>query len=275
MVNCEYYVARPPQKDNSIVASKPTSMRLILLLLLCGFLTRAQNSDQIEIFYVGNMGVAIVKNDSVILVDALHDYYDVYYLPTDTAILSKIRKHLKPYQTLVAVIATHMHKDHFDEALITQLSQQVPNSKTIMGKQPSESLGQVNAEQLQIVNQSGTVQLKNGLSVSMKNVGHIGARHETVENYRIEIKWGEHRFIHFGDAAPTSKTFEGLIPDADVGIVPNWFCFDAKDIALLEKQKFRKIIATHIEPTGLRNAFGKSAIEIIPFLKYGQSVKLK
>jgi len=51
--------------------------------------------------------------------------------------------------------------------------------------------------------------------------------------------------------------------------VPYWFCYDAKDLQLLEAKKFKKIIATHIDPAGI-TPFGKSSIEIISFTTYGQ-----
>jgi L-ascorbate metabolism protein UlaG (beta-lactamase superfamily) len=240
------------------------------LALFC----HAQAQNAFDIHYLGNMGVAIIKNDSVILIDALHDYYDTYYLPTDTTILSKIRNHVKPYQTLVAILATHNHNDHFDEVMITDMGKRLPDTKVVMGKQPAQSLQALPDRQLKTIDQSGSLVLNNSIRVSMKNIGHSGERHKAIENYRIEITWGKLRFVHLGDAAASSIMFDDLKSGADVAIVPNWLCYDEQDIAVLEKQNFKKIIATHIEPSGLRNPLGKSEIEIIPFVKYGQRVSL-
>jgi L-ascorbate metabolism protein UlaG (beta-lactamase superfamily) len=249
-------------------------MKLILFLVAVAFSDAvwAQPGKPV-VYYVGNMGVAIVKNDSVILIDALHDYYDVYYRPTDPAILKKLDTREKPFQKLVAITATHMHNDHFDDALISQLSQKI-ETKVIMGQQPAEKLTGVDQKVLVRFNQAGTVKLSDHLSITFRNVGHSGSRNQSIENYRIEITWGGYRFVHFGDATPDEKSFDGLLPGADIAVVPFWFCFDAKDIQLLETKQFRKIIATHIDPAGTA-PFGKSSIEIIPFKNYGQEYVVK
>jgi L-ascorbate metabolism protein UlaG (beta-lactamase superfamily) len=236
--------------------------------------TVSAQSGKPVVYYVGNMGVAIVKDDSVILIDALHDYYDVYYLPSDPAILGKLTGKDRPFLKLIVITATHMHNDHFDDALISQMSQTLNQSKVIMGRQPSEKLTGVRQGVLNSIDQVGTVKLSDKLSISLRNVGHSGSRHQSIENYRIEVKWGAYRFVHFGDAIPDAKSFDGLLPGADVAVVPYWFCFDEKDIRLLEAQKFKKIIAAHIDPAG--NApFGKSNVEIIPFKTYGQQYVLE
>lgn len=250
-------------------------MKIISLLLLwcCGQVSHAQ-STQPTIYYVGNMGVAVVKNDSVILIDALHDYYDVYYLPSDTVLLQKIQQQEKPFRQLIAILATHMHHDHFDDFLITRVNQQNNASTIVTGKQPASFLSSRDRLRLQIIDQIGTVSLSDQLKITLKNVGHTGARHQTVENYRIELTWGNFRLVHFGDAALNTQTLDGLTDGIDVAIVPYWFCYDATDIQLLEQKKFKKIIATHIDPKGAA-PFGKSSIEIISFMRYGQSYSWK
>lgn len=246
---------------------------LLLMFLFSGCAIFAQQQKPV-VYYVGNMGIAIVKNDSVILIDALHDYYDVYYQPSDPAILKKLNDRESPFENLVAIIATHLHNDHFDDTLISKVSQQIKDTKVIMGKQPAEKLSGVSSDVLVSVNQSGTVKLAPGLSITLRNIGHSGTQAQTIENYRIEIAWGEYRFVHFGDAAPDTKSFDGLLPDADVAIVPYWFCFDANDIDWFEKKRFKTVIATHIDPASTA-PFGKSEIPIIPFKTYGQQYVMK
>lgn len=249
---------------------KPT---LFLMLLFSGCASWAQQQKPV-VYYVGNMGVAIVKNDSVILIDALHDYYDVYYQPSDPAILKKLNDREVPFKKLIAIMATHLHNDHFDDTLISKMSQKLKDAKVIMGQQPAEKLSGVSSDVLVSVNQSGTVKLANDLSITLLNIGHSGTRARTIENYRIEIVWGAYRFVHFGDAAPNTISFDGLLPGADVAIVPYWFCFDANDIDWFEKKRFKTVIATHIDPASAA-PFGKSEIPIIPFKTYGQQYVLK
>ncbi len=247
----------------------------MLLVIIIAFANPCwAQSGKPAVYYVGNMGVAIVKNDSVILIDALHDYYDVYYLPSDPAILKKLGEREEPFQKLIGIIATHMHSDHFDDTVISQMSQKTKTAKVIMGAQPAEKLTGVDQKVLIRVNQTGTVKLSEQLSITLKNIGHSGSRHKSIENYRIEITWGAYRFVHFGDAITDAKSLEGIAPGADVAIVPYWFVFDARDIQLLEAKQFKKIIATHIDPASTA-PFGASSIEIIPFARYGQWYKVK
>lgn len=219
------------------------------------------------------MGVAIVKNDSVILIDAVHDFYGASYLPSDPEVLSKVWKKEKPFAKLIVVTATHIHGDHFDETMITSLSNVMRTAKTVVGKQLAEKLTGIHPENLLMIDRQGTVRLSNQLAITMKEVTH-GPRNPDIENYRIEITWGTERFVHFGDAPGGNITFDGLKPGATVAIVPNWLCFDEKDISMLEAQQFKTIIATHIAPTA-SPTFGKCSIPIIGFRKYGDQYVVK
>lgn len=248
--------------------------RLALLVVVFYSIVASAQPGRPVVYYVGNMGVAIVKNDSAILIDALHDYYDVYYLPSDSAILKKLNNHETPFLRLIAVTATHMHNDHFDDTLISQMSQKIQMSKVVMGKQPAEKLTGVKPQALQVIDQAGTVKLSGQLSITLKNIGHSGSRHQSIENYRIEVRWGGYRFVHFGDAPSSEKSFDSLEAGADVAVVPYWHCYDAKDIQRIESKNFKKIIATHIDPTGYA-PFGKSRLEIIAFKNYGQRYVLE
>lgn len=165
-------------------------MKFVWLLFLSILPATLQaQSEKPVIYYVGNMGVAIVHNDSVILIDALHDYYDIYYLPSDKTIIGKLQRKEKPYLSVVAIAATHIHDDHFDDSLISQVSKMLPSAKIIMGKQPASKLTGAKKEAVYMIDQQGAVQLSDKLSISLKNVKHSGgSRHQSVENYRIEIK---------------------------------------------------------------------------------------
>ncbi|HEY0731782.1 MAG TPA: hypothetical protein VGD33_05150, partial [Chitinophagaceae bacterium] len=62
---------------------KATITCFIISLLSIGSAkeVRCQQSKALQVEYVGNMGVAIIKGDTAILIDALHDYYKDAYLP--------------------------------------------------------------------------------------------------------------------------------------------------------------------------------------------------
>jgi hypothetical protein len=72
-----------------------------------------------DLKYVGNMGIAIIHNDSVILIDALHDFYGIDYLPSDPKVINSILTIQKPFSTVLASIFTHKIQDQTASAKVT------------------------------------------------------------------------------------------------------------------------------------------------------------
>jgi L-ascorbate metabolism protein UlaG (beta-lactamase superfamily) len=223
-----------------------------------------------EIYYVGNMGIALVKNDSVVLIDALHDYYGSYYLPSDTSLLSKIQNRELPFSHLLAITATHIHGDHFDSTLFRKFSSLLPETKVLAGRQFEPFLKDIDKRVLSFADDFKIFRLANNLSIQIRRINHTGKkRHQGINNYRIEVAWDDFRLIHFGDAEVEDATFAEIESGAEVAIIPLWFYLDKKALESLAKAKFKKSIITHIEPSGFKPENGKLPPQFTLFQKYG------
>lgn len=243
------------------------------VLLLQPVLLFAQTHDLPTIYYVGNMGVAVVKNDSVVLIDALHDYYGTYYLPSDPAFLAKLRSKQKPFSKLIAITATHIHGDHFDSALVKQLSDAFPAAKLLMGRQFSPLLGAINSSRIGFADDYLSFRLSASLTININRITHVGgARHGNIHDYRIELVWDGFRVVHFGDAEVSAKSFSGLDTGADLFIIPAWFALDNTAIDFMEKLKVKRLLVTHIDPHQPLPKWNKTNIPLNVFEKYGDKL---
>ncbi len=247
---------------------------ILIILLLVGAETMAQTN--FEIRYLGNMGVAIIHKDSAIIIDGLHDYYDKYYLPTDTIALGEILQKKKPFKKIVAIAFTHKHSDHFDSLLVTNVANSNTSAKLIGGNQTKSLLG-ISIQKRFIIAENNLSQVINSnIKIVLKKIPHINpARHATVENYRIEVVWNGFHLVHLGDADIQPVAIEGLNQAPDVVVMPDWF-LNNKAIHYLNQLKPKNIILSHIDPAGKKvNKPEKLKNVLIQFMGYGDKITIK
>ena len=70
--------------------NKFNSIVIILFVSTTALHVQAQVTKSLQIEYVGNMGVAITKGDTTLLIDALHDYYEDGYLASSPSFLKNL-----------------------------------------------------------------------------------------------------------------------------------------------------------------------------------------
>jgi len=247
---------------------------IIFILLLIGNETNAQSDYEIR--YLGNMGIAIIHNDSAIIIDGLHDYYDKYYLPTDTTALQAILQKKMPYKNIVAIVITHKHSDHFDSLLVTNVANTHASAILLGGNQTKSLLG-INVKGRFIAATDSLLHMINpNIRMTLKKIPHINpARHAAIENYRIEVVWNGFRLIHFGDAEILPVTIQGLKQAPNVLVVPDWY-LENKAILYLNQLNPKKIILSHIDPAAKKiSKPEKLKPELYQFLVYGDKIKIK
>lgn len=218
------------------------------------------------------MGIAIVHNDSTIIIDGLHDFYESAYLPTDSAVLKKILLRQQPFGNIVLIAITHRHNDHFDSALITTVAN-VHVSAILMGSdQIKQRLGSSMQKRVMPVSHS-PLKPKPAITVIQEKIPHINpARHSVVDNIRFEINWDGFRIIHLGDADILPETIADVKEKPDVIIIPEWFLANEATL-LLKKIRPANIIVTHISPSG--SATYKTDPRTTIFRRYGDKIILK
>ena len=229
---------------------------------------------QFEIRYLGNMGIAVIHNDSAIIIDGLHDYYGDAYLPSDTSATGAMLRRQKPFSKIVAIAVTHRHGDHFDENIVTEVANVHQSALLISGNQTRSLLNAEMQKRFSLVADSATFRITQDLIIRCRRIPHTySQRHSAIENYRIEIVWNGFRIIHFGDADTKSEAVEALAARPDVMVVPNWF-FATDGALLINPLKAQKIIATHIAPDDNAPKKNEKLLgEQILFKKYGDAIK--
>ena len=234
-----------------------------------------QAQKQFEIRYLGNMGIAIVHNDSAILIDGLHDYYEEYYLPTDTSAISTMLRKQKPFSRIVAIAVTHRHSDHFDENVVASVAKAHPSALLVGGGQTRSLLNADMQKRFGQVVETGSFTIGNNLFIQVRRVPHTyPQRHSTIENYRMEIIWNGFRLVHLGDADTKNEVIAALSTHPDVLVVPSWYIGEA-GIPFIEQVMPAKVLVTHIAPVD-RSMKKNEKIhsEQIFFRNYGDKINI-
>lgn len=252
-------------------------MKRPLLLFFIGMIISfwLQAQEKFEIHYLGNMGIAILHNDSAIIIDGLHDFYGNEYLPGDTASIGAMTRKQKPFSNIVAIAITHRHSDHFDENVVASVAKAHSTALVISGGQTKALLNSDMQKRFNLVNGTATFSIGTNLTINARQIPHTyPQRHSAVENYRIEIIWNGFRLIHLGDADTKAEVITALNNNPDVMVVPSWY-FGDEGIPLIGLVQPYRVIATHIAPNynGMKKT-GKLIAEQIFFTKYGDKINI-
>lgn len=251
-------------------------MRSFFLLLIGISATACLNAQQpFDIRYLGNMGISITHNDSTILIDGLHDFYENDYLPTDPAAGNSMLNKQPPYKKIIAIAVTHRHSDHFDSAFLTKVANVHGNAILIGGKQTQSLLSSDLTKRFPPIADSITIRINTNLEIKLKRILHTyQERHSAIENYRIEVIWNRFRLAHLGDADQRASALASLKSKPDIIVIPNWF-LSREGIKLLEELEPGRVIVTHVSP-GSRVFYPPDhvAVKITVFEKYGDHVKM-
>ena len=247
---------------------------LVIASIIFGIVV-VQAQKQFEIRYLGNMGIAILHNDSAIIIDGLHDFYENDYMPTDTSAISAMLKKQKPFSRIIAIAATHRHSDHFDENVVASVAKVHPGALIVSGSQTKMLLNTDMQKRFNEVVGNATFRIGTNLTIHATQIPHTyPQRHSAVENYRIEIIWNGFRLVHLGDADTKSKVVAALNNKPDVMVVPSWYLAE-EGIPLIEQVNPVKVIATHIAPgSKSMKKNDKLHAEQLSFIKYGDKINI-
>jgi L-ascorbate metabolism protein UlaG (beta-lactamase superfamily) len=248
--------------------------RLIIFIIALVLNGCIYSQQHFELRYLGNMGVAIVHNDSAVIIDGLHDFYENDYLPTSPQALNAMLKKNPPFGAIAAIAVTHRHSDHFDSALVTAVAKMHPAAVLIGGAQTRQLLGADMQKRMQPLTDSLTITVRPNITIHIRRITHTWPqRHAAVENYRYELVWNGFRVVHLGDADTKPGAMTGLNGRPDIMIIPNWF-LSGDGIPLLEQAKPAAVIVTHIAPhEGLMKKNNKLQAKQVFFNKYGDTYK--
>lgn len=234
------------------------NLTLLFLLLLFSL----NVSAQLEIRYIGNMGVLISGEESSVLIDGLHtEYNKEYYLFPPQSLVDSLTNGLGDFPTIKAVAATHYHGDHLDAEQVSRFLDE--NSETLFfGSRQSTELvkeaGSNNDERIITIEtkdyQKQTVKAGD-ISVTGFYMNHASpGRHGSVQNVGYIIEIEGKKILHTGDSNWFEEAFTELNlqeENIDIAFFPYWMLLNHQKIVQLRTWVNPKhIVATHLPPSG-------------------------
>jgi L-ascorbate metabolism protein UlaG (beta-lactamase superfamily) len=176
------------------------------------WMSLALHGQQLEIRHIANAGVSLHCGERVVLVDALLREGVRRYERVPDDLLQRLEKAKDEYRGVRLVVATHVHRDHFDvESVRAHLA---ANPKAVFAgpKQAVDAVGKGSSEDVEF----------DGGKVSLRVVPHDGNAGQTIENAVVRLEFCGKTVAVSGDAAPEAKWFEGLGP-VEWAVVPWWY----------------------------------------------------
>ena len=225
----------------------------------------ATPEKQLEIAYLGNMGVLLSSGDKVVLIDALHSKYKPEYAhPTENTIAQVMNGSYNGFGRPKVALVTHKHRDHFDSFYYGQFMDQNKDVQILGPKQVIDAI-HTKSQETDLVHQKALkavaadskmhTYLHNGVHIRAFLCPHINkARHAAIQNIGYLVDMGKHRILHVGDTSwEFAKSELGrhnlLERELDVAILPYWMLSDQDTYnEITNVLSVKRIIATHIPP---------------------------
>lgn len=236
-------------------------MRLYLAIVTL-FISSTALIAQVQVQYIGNMGVLISGEESSVLIDGLHtEYNKEYYLFPPQNLVDSLTNSSGNFAPIKVIAATHFHGDHLDAEQVARFLE-VNKSSIFLGS--SQSTGLVKEVSKKLDDQVVTVDtdtyqkqtVKAGdLSITGFYLNHVSpGMHGSVQNvgYIIEIEGT--KILHVGDSNWFEEAFSELnlsTENIDIAIFPFWMLLDEENSSkLTDWINPKHIIATHLPPSG-------------------------
>lgn len=234
--------------------------KLTILLLLLFFSLNV--SAQLEIRYIGNMGVLISGEESSVLIDGLHtEYNKEYYLFPPQSLVDTLTNSLGDFPPIIAIAATHYHRDHLDGDQVCSFLDKNTQVLFFGSKQSTDLVkeaGSKNDDRIITIDtkdyQKQTVEIGD-ISVTGFYLNHVNPnRHGNVQNVGYLIEMEGKKILHVGDSNWFEEAFTKLNlqkENIDVAIFPFWMLLNHQKIIQLRTWINPKhIVATHLPPSG-------------------------
>lgn len=195
-----------------------------------------------------NAGISVCMDDTIILVDALHNTGVQGYSTLNRQRLNKMRES-EAFQNPAALVFTHCHEDHFSRELAEEAMQIWPHAELVLPEYCIDG---------QILLKQGVEKLRiGGLSISMLRIRHEGAQNEDVPNYACVISRadGNYNILVLGDAELGNEMLLHRLEEAgicyrediDIAVVDfPWICVSKGRRIIDDILKPEHLVAYHI-----------------------------
>lgn len=216
--------------------SNPTYALLTGVLLLVSAHARA---EQAIATYVGNEGVVITHGATSIAFDPVFkNGYGLYELVPDELETALFNAE-PPFDQLDAIFVSHIHGDHFDAAVMTELLQHRPDLLLFASEQVVRSMITLLPEKtlmervksIRLVYGDEPVVLEvNDIKIGASRIPHSGwpDSRTDIENIAFRITIADTTVLHLGDADTKRKHFDPhsefwAAEEINLALPPYWY----------------------------------------------------
>jgi len=249
------------------------------------FLLLASNqllAQDVNLTYVGNMGVVVGNGEHSVIIDGLHTFYKADYDYPNNKVLNNIyHARYGVYDSIDIALTTHMHGDHFNSKMVDQFLAHNSNSSYIAASQCTNTLSTSNQIVTAPYNEQILLYQKEGIKIEAFQIDHGGANHKGIQNLAFIIEIAGITFLHVGDtswevAKKHLKKHRIREIDIDVTILPYWLVTSTSGYQQFEELVgAKRIIATHVSPAEYKSFKNKSTRALVYLTEKGQHIKFK
>lgn len=231
-------------------------MKPVLTFLI--FFFALQVNAQSKVTYVANEGVLIDLEGKKVLIDALFDDFYKDYLSPDEETINRMMESQEPYNQIDVVLATHIHRDHFEAQIAGRFMTQHKESQLLSSEQIVKELEakveNYDAFKSRVTSKTRVVEKLtdevNGVTIHSFFIYHAGGeRTRSIENMGFIVESNGKRVLHLGDADMDVARFAELDftqYDLDVALVPYWYMADETGRKIVDDHiKAKKLVGVH------------------------------
>lgn len=201
----------------------------VIFLLAFSFNTKAQEKE-LNVKYIGNMGVLISSGESKLIIDALHQDNEWEFEEPTPVMVNNIISGKDVFAGMPLLLSTHNHEDHFNAELTAKFLE-INNRNAVLTEQSVNDIKKIYERYSELENSiSVTDNSDNGImnfdfgdvKVKAINLSHGNETQNT--GYIVELNGI--KVLHVGDAMPEESNFKKYnLPDEkiDVLLLPVWF----------------------------------------------------
>ncbi len=236
------------------------------VLILIAFYSLLSNTllsqkNDLQITYIGNMGVCLEYQNQQILIDALHVPYRSSYLAPSPDLLRSLTEGKLPYNRIKYSLTTHYHGDHMHAGAIEKFLQSNDERKLLGPPQVVDKVLTMDSSLRTncIASTKDHEVFRDGtLNIESFKIPHASPkRHGQVENVAFLIHWPDLSILHVGDMQDDLSTIKRFPQSlkVDVAIVPNWILMTTETKTwILNSLTPDLVIATHISPLDIETS---------------------
>ncbi len=189
-----------------------------------------------------NAGMRLRCGAQTILIDSLFAHHPSYQSPNAAE-----REAITGTRGAVLALATHAHRDHWDEAVVARLLERNPEAQFWGTGQSAGALALRFPRQVKVMPAAGGGTWQ-GARLRFAPLPHSGSTNREVENSGLLVDFCGRRVFHAGDADLGTANFDGFRA-VDVALVPFWYLLDPQgDRVLRDILQATEVWAIHGDP---------------------------